>query len=255
MPALGKLFKKPLDFVSGEYGMAAVLLLLCILFSILTIEEKSPEGTKAGSGLTDDIFKLTEQDSVNFPKEIQVFIAAGKGKTGEEFADSLEKGLNSKGINVIGVMVGDPPQIRKAIQAAGKTDLIATTSSMRSLPVFDSFLGEEREVVRASSMIVNDTLIKGNKATLISPRTYPWPVFLTPVNLRNITSQIAVIAILAIGMTMVIITAGIDLSVGSMIALSAVVAASIIEKMGGAADAGTSVFLIASLAGVLVCTV
>ena len=83
MPALGKLFKKPLDFVSGEYGMAAVLLLLCILFSILTIEEKSPEGTKAGSGLTDDIFKLTEQDSVNFPKEIQVFIAAGKGKTGE----------------------------------------------------------------------------------------------------------------------------------------------------------------------------
>ena len=55
-------------------------------------------------------------------------------------------------------------------------------------------------------------------------------------------------------MTMVIITAGIDLSVGSMIALSAVVAASIIEKMGGAAEAGTSVFLIASLAGVIVCT-
>ena len=254
MPALGKLLKKPLDFVSGEYGMAAVLLLLCILFSALTIEEKSPEGTKAGNGLTDDIFKLTEQDSVNFPKEIRVFIAAGKGKTGEEFADSLGKGLDSKGINVIGEMVGDPLQIRNAIQAVGKIDLIATTSSMRNLPLFDSFLGKEREVVRASSMVVNDTLIKGNEAILISPRTYLWPVFLTPVNLRNITSQIAVIAILAIGMTMVIITAGIDLSVGSMIALSAVVAASIIEKMGGAADAGTSVFLIASLGGVLVCT-
>ena len=254
MPALGKLLKKPLDFVSGEYGMAAVLLLLCILFSALTIEEKSPEGTKAGNGLTNDIFKLTEQDSVNFPKEIRVFIAAGKGKTGEEFADSLGKGLDSKGINVIGEMVGDPLQIRNAIQAAREIDLIATTSSMRNLPLFDSFLGKEREVVRASSMVVNDTLIKGNEAILISPRTYLWPVFLTPVNLRNITSQIAVIAILAIGMTMVIITAGIDLSVGSMIALSAVVAASIIEKMGGAADAGTSVFLIASLGGVLVCT-
>jgi len=254
MPALGKLLKKPLDFVSGEYGMAAVLLLLCILFSALTIEEKSPEGTKAGNGLTDDIFKLTEQDSVNFPKEIRVFIAAGKGKTGEEFADSLGKGLDSKGINVIGEMVGDPLQIRNAIQAVGEIDLIATTSSMRNLPLFDSFLGKEREVVRASSMVVNDTLIKGNEAILISPRTYLWPVFLTPVNLRNITSQIAVIAILAIGMTMVIITAGIDLSVGSMIALSAVVAASIIEKMGGATDAGTSVFLIASLGGVLVCT-
>ena len=105
-----------------------------------------------------------------------------------------------------------------------------------------------------NSTDINDTLIKGENLILASPKTYLWPVFLTPVNLRNITSQIAVIAILAIGMTMVIITAGIDLSVGSMIALSAVVAASIIEKMGGAAEAGTSVFLIASLAGVLACT-
>ncbi|MDC0049040.1 ABC transporter permease [Verrucomicrobia bacterium] len=254
MSALGKILRKPIEFVSGEYGMAAVLLLLCILFSVLTIEEKSPEGTKAGNKLTDDIFKLTEQDSVNFPKEIRIFIAAGKGKSGEDFADSLGKGLASKGIKVIGKAVGDPPQIRKAIQAAGEIDLIATTASMRNLPVFDSFLGEEREVIRASSMVVNDTLIRGEKATLIAPRTYLWPVFLTPVNLRNITSQIAVIAILAIGMTMVIITAGIDLSVGSMIALSAVVAATIIEKMGGAAEAGNLAFLIASLAGVLVCT-
>ena len=46
MSAFGKPVKKLLSFVSGEYGMAAVLLLLCILFSALTIEEKSPEGTK-----------------------------------------------------------------------------------------------------------------------------------------------------------------------------------------------------------------
>ena len=125
---------------------------------------------------------------------------------------------------------------------------------MKSLPVFDSFLGEKRYSLPTNSTDINDTLIKGENLILASPKTYLWPVFLTPVNLRNITSQIAVIAILAIGMTMVIITAGIDLSVGSMIALSAVVAASIIEKMGGAAEAGTSVFLIASLAGVLACT-
>ena len=80
MSALGKVLRKPIEFVSGEYGMAAVLLILCILFSVLTIEEKSPEGTKAGNKLTDDIVKLIEQDSVNFPKEMRVFIAAGKGK-------------------------------------------------------------------------------------------------------------------------------------------------------------------------------
>ncbi|MDC0066517.1 ABC transporter permease [Verrucomicrobia bacterium] len=234
MSAFGKPAKKLLSFISGEYGMAAVLLLLCILFSALTIEEKSPEGTKGGEKLAADIIKLTKTDPTNYPDNLKIFIAANKGKIGQNFANSLKEELNKSGLKVTGQAVGDPLEVRKLLQSAGDIDLIATTSSMESLPLFDSFLD-------------NETKIK-------SPRTYLWPVFLTPVNLRNITSQIAVIAILAIGMTMVIITAGIDLSVGSMIALSAVVAASIIEKMGGAAEAGTLVFLVASLAGVLVCT-
>ena len=234
--------------------MAAVLVLLCILFSVLTIEEKSPEGAQGAKSLAKDIIQLVEKDSSNFPKGLQIFIAAGEGKTGELFASSLEKELNSVGLEIKGIAVGNPPKVRKAIQSAGIIDLIATTASLKSLPVFDSFLGEKKYPLPSNSTDINDTLIKGEDLILASPKTYLWPVFLTTVNLRNITSQIAVIAILAIGMTMVIITAGIDLSVGSMIALSAVVAASIIEKMGGAAEAGTSVFLIASLAGVIVCT-
>ena len=254
MSAFGKIIQRPLSFISGEYGMAAVLVLLCILFSVLTIEEKSLEGAQGGKSLAKDIIKLVEKDSTNFPKDLQIFIAAGEGKTGELFASSVEKELISAGLNIKGIAVGNPPKIRKAIQSAGIIDLIATTASLKSLPVFDSFLGEKKYPLPTNSKDINDTLIKGEDLILASPKTYLWPVFLTPVNLRNITSQIAVIAILAIGMTMVIITAGIDLSVGSMIALSAVVAASIIEQMGGAAEAGTSVFLIASLAGVIVCT-
>ena len=46
------------------------------------------------------------------------------------------------------------------------------------------------------------------------------PHFLTPVNLGSLARQTAVINILAIGMTLVIITGGIDLSVGSMLALA-----------------------------------
>lgn len=49
--------------------------------------------------------------------------------------------------------------------------------------------------------------------------------FLTGSNLLNIGQQTAIIAIIAVGMTYVIITAGIDLSVGSIIALSGVVLA------------------------------
>jgi ribose transport system permease protein len=49
--------------------------------------------------------------------------------------------------------------------------------------------------------------------------------FLTPSNLMNIALQTSIIAIIAIGMTFVILTAGIDLSVGSVVALSGAVAA------------------------------
>ncbi len=54
-------------------------------------------------------------------------------------------------------------------------------------------------------------------------------VFLTPTNLINILRQVSFNAILAMGMTIVIITGGIDLSVGSVLALSAVVTASLVR--------------------------
>jgi ribose/xylose/arabinose/galactoside ABC-type transport system permease subunit len=52
------------------------------------------------------------------------------------------------------------------------------------------------------------------------------PYFLTLSNLLNVAEQTAIIAIIAVGMTFVIISAGIDLSVGSVLALSGVMMAS-----------------------------
>jgi ribose transport system permease protein len=49
--------------------------------------------------------------------------------------------------------------------------------------------------------------------------------FLRPFNVSNVLKQIAVYAVLAVGQTLVIITAGIDLSVGSLIALTGVLMA------------------------------
>ena len=49
--------------------------------------------------------------------------------------------------------------------------------------------------------------------------------FLSPFNVRIVLSQTVIVAISAIGMTLIIIGGGIDLSVGSAIALSAVVTA------------------------------
>ena len=49
--------------------------------------------------------------------------------------------------------------------------------------------------------------------------------FLTSRNIGNVFSQTAVIAVLALGQLLVIVTRGIDLSVGSTVALSSVVGA------------------------------
>lgn len=58
------------------------------------------------------------------------------------------------------------------------------------------------------------------------------PAFLTTQNLLNVGVQAAVVAVLAFGMTFVIITAGIDLSVGSVAALSAICAGWVVATAG-----------------------
>jgi inositol transport system permease protein len=54
--------------------------------------------------------------------------------------------------------------------------------------------------------------------------------FLQPQNLINVVRQVSVIAMLGIGLTVVIISTGIDLSVGSILAVSAVVTASLVQE-------------------------
>src|SRR5881296_2894332 len=49
------------------------------------------------------------------------------------------------------------------------------------------------------------------------------PHFLTVSNLLNIAEQTSINAVVAVGMTFVIVSAGIDLSVGSIVALAGVV--------------------------------
>ena len=53
------------------------------------------------------------------------------------------------------------------------------------------------------------------------------PAFLTPLNLFNVLRQVSIYGLLAIGMTFVILTAGIDLSIGSLVAFGGLVAAAV----------------------------
>lgn len=58
------------------------------------------------------------------------------------------------------------------------------------------------------------------------------PRFLSISNIKNVLTQVSVNAIIAVGMSFVILTGGIDLSVGSILAVSGAVAASIIKSTG-----------------------
>jgi ribose transport system permease protein len=52
-------------------------------------------------------------------------------------------------------------------------------------------------------------------------------------NFRNIATDAAILCILAVGMTFVIVTAGIDLSVGSVLVFSGVIGGKVMNQMGG----------------------
>jgi ribose/xylose/arabinose/galactoside ABC-type transport system permease subunit len=60
------------------------------------------------------------------------------------------------------------------------------------------------------------------------------PRFMSSVNLFNVMRQVSITGLLAIGMTFVILTAGIDLSIGSLLAFAGLVAAAVAK--GGLSD-------------------
>src|SRR6201998_3842346 len=55
------------------------------------------------------------------------------------------------------------------------------------------------------------------------------PAFVRPINLINIVRQMSIVGLIALGVTGVIVSAGIDLSSGSVVGLAAVVAASMAQ--------------------------
>ncbi|HUN66673.1 MAG TPA: ribose ABC transporter permease [Bacteroidota bacterium] len=73
------------------------------------------------------------------------------------------------------------------------------------------------------------------------------PYFFTAENLLNVTLQVSITAIIAVGMTFVILTSGIDLSVGAIVAMSGVLTTSLMKMQAPL----PVVFLLAGTAGIL----
>jgi len=89
-------------------------------------------------------------------------------------------------------------------------------------------------------------------AAILSPARNGSNVFLEPRNLLNIVRFASENGIIAIGMTLVILTGGIDLSVGAVLALCAVGAAACMTRYGlGTAETVLAVLALGGLVGVI----
>ena len=223
-----------------DYGMVFVLLFLCVLISLLTITDIHPEDPRAGRRLAQLMVK-------NYGKDINVLIVARKIKADKEFASAIEQELTDLGATVVGTELGDPRSVRKRMEKVGsdsvEIDLIATHNFSSKWNILSN---EMRQTMAASYPTLKNVKV-------VRPPSYRWPTFLTRQNLISILNQNAPVAIMAIGMTLVIITAGIDLSVGSLMALAAVVSSVCIQEFLGAAQASGFSVALAFLIAMLVC--
>jgi ribose transport system permease protein len=212
-----------------DHATLVVLLVLCGALSLRTIARQYPLGAAGGK-------QLARQIARQMPPKSRVLIVVRDIPEDAEFAAAAEHDLESRGYAIAATIRGEPADARRAIEqaaAAGETiDVIGATEATGHWAVFDN-LGQRFPAL--------------SKTKVIAPASYWWPTFLKLGNLLNIVNQVADIAIVAIGMTMVIVAGGIDLSAGSLIALTAVLTARLIRDYAGGAEA--------SLVGILLCAV
>lgn len=214
----------------SDYGTALVLLLLGAYFSWVTVTDQYPVGVTAGKQVARE---LTDK------RDAHVLVMVRDTAEDAQFASELEQRLKH---HVVRVVKGGPPDARAALEEIAakneRLDAIACTQGTAGWPVFENLPAR----FPAFSAV-----------QVIAPKSYRWPNFLKRENLLNIANQIAVIAIVAIGMTMVIVTRGIDLSVGSLIALSAVACALLIRDWGGGESASAMAMTVSAIAAIVLC--
>ena len=216
--------------VLSDYGMVIVLAILCVLFSLLTITEQHPTGATAAQNIL---------DHTNFSADSSILVITSSNHDDTLFVKQLREDETLARECSFTFISGNPSEVRLRL-----IDLDTSASTFQCII-------STHEFSPTVDMITNQ-LSSYQDIPIISPTSYKWPTFLMPENIRNVANQITVIAIIAIGMTMVIITAGIDLSVGSIIALSAVIVAWIIGQFGGTGATTMTMFL-ASLSAILLC--
>src|SRR6266436_4758832 len=123
--------------------------------------------------------------------------------------------------------------LRVAMQGSPKSASGSITRSRRLINLLGPFLG----------------LFLVNGLFSLSPSVRPY--FLTGPNFKIILTQTVIVAIGTLGMTLIIVSGGIDLSVGSVVALTSVAGAALLVKGSGALIAACLVIAAGAAVGLL----
>ena len=232
-------------FVS-EYGTLLVLLVLFAYYTAATWGVIHPVSSGAAHEVAGKI--------ISQKKNARVVIVVRKGDDEQAFAKELKAQLEKEGAIVMQTITGAPSDASDALRELGElnktVDYVAAPHEAAANGVLNPEEGKEGEhslpgLARKHGSLANTKVIE--------PDSYEWSHFLTRTNVLKIANHISYTAIIAIGMTMVIITAGIDLSVGSLMAFGAVITAWMIQQWAGAVDATMAGLILCCLGGMGLC--
>ncbi len=192
-----------------NYGMILVLIVLCVLFSLLTMKREGATGAGA-------VGILAEKVADKFAVDDSIYVVGAAKKDSATFADLFSEALAKEDFTAVDKLIGEPRDLRQAWDATEmKPKAIVVSGDVEKWTVLASLQEESTDL------------------EILAPRERLTSDFLKRTNLLAIVDRIVVIAVIAIGMTLVILTGGIDLSVGSLLALAAVIATLVMKGMGG----------------------
>lgn len=117
--------------------------------------------------------------------------------------------------------------------------------------IVDGRVGRARGLVGARRFLDERGVLVGLVAVALMFGALVGPQFFSAANLELMARQTVIVCVAALGMTMVIVAGGIDLSVGSVVALSTVVVALLLRAGSGPAVAALGTVIAAAVCGAL----
>jgi ribose transport system permease protein len=200
-----------------NYTTVLALLLACAVLSLLTLRPYQPTGA-AGAR------RLARALAGQPPG--RVWIVGRPTPEDAEFARTLQDRLTRAGWTIAGVVLGEPRQVRQALaEAVLRGEAIQRIACPAAVATWG--LWHDRAALGPAAA----------QLELRTPPPYWWPAFLQAENLLNIANQIVIIAVIAVGMTCVVLGGGIDLSVGSQVAVASVLTARLLRDVAGGTQA------------------